>query len=876
MSGSAPGIEPVPTHRNQRTLRWLSLALIVAVVAAAFLLPLININRYHRTISETLARSIGHPVHLGSVKLELLPRPGLAITDFTVEEDPSFGAEPLLRSPSVMVSVRLTSLWRGRLEVSRIDLDDASVNLVHDARGQWNFASLLEQASRIPNAPTAQRHSSGNPRFPYIEFKSARINFKSGLEKEGFAFLNSDFSIWLDNPNQWRLRFEAQPARTDLDLDLADTGVMRLEGSLDRAAGLEQMAVKLHAEWNGAPLGQASELLFGDDTGWRGDLRTETDIAGDLRDLHLTTRLRVAGAHRQEFSPVTPLDVDARCRGDYRHATRSLENLTCLWPVESGHLLLTGEVPNLVTRQSRLALEINQIPASFALNVLGLMRAGLPSTLRAKGLINGNFTYATLNGQTLDGQATVEPLSVAFDDGGAPFVFPAMHFGVPSAPVAPASRHRRGSVRSVSRPSALLPAAILLQPAAMNMGAPNPFQVSGQFTPSGFSLRLTGEAGLDRLKTVGSAFGSLRSSMAHLASEGVADVDLTFTGPWLAEPAALAVNGPERLAGSSVQGWLHLQHAQAKLDWLPEPVEIVSAAADFSDDRVRWSNANVTVNGIAARGSADAALRCNGPDPCPVHFNVDIPNLDAATLQSALLGAGQHGELLDTILAQVERKTSPWPAMSGQAQVENFALGTLVLHDIRSSLSVREHRVEIVSLDAAALGGSVHTTGTVEAAGSRPQYALEANWSGINVSQIAGLFAEKWPASGVLDGGAKLVLQGYSSSNLASSAQGTFHWVWSAGSLAASSNPNGGKLVNASLGAGLNPGRFSQWSADGNVVDGTLTLTKTGATNPVSGTISFDRKLDLVWPGASDAQPVHLGGTLAHPVIESAETGVNR
>src|SRR5580698_8218655 len=155
MSGSAPGVAPVPAHRHEKLLRWFSLALIVTVIAAAFLLPLININRYHRTISETLARSIGHPVHLGSVKLQLLPRPGLAITDLVVEENSDFGAEPLLRSPSVMVSLRLSSLWRGRLEVSRIDLDDASVNLVHNARGQWSFGSLLEQAARIPNAPTA-------------------------------------------------------------------------------------------------------------------------------------------------------------------------------------------------------------------------------------------------------------------------------------------------------------------------------------------------------------------------------------------------------------------------------------------------------------------------------------------------------------------------------------------------------------------------------------------------------------------------------------------------------------------------------------------------------------------------------------------------
>ena len=63
---------------------------------------------------------------------------------------------------------------------------------------------------------------------------------------------------------------------------------------------------------------------------------------------------------------MTPFDIDARCRGEYRHAERSLENLTCLWPVGDGHLLLTGGFEDLRTRQAKLTLEINRAPASFA------------------------------------------------------------------------------------------------------------------------------------------------------------------------------------------------------------------------------------------------------------------------------------------------------------------------------------------------------------------------------------------------------------------------------------------------------------------------------------------------------------------------------
>ena len=868
MSGTAPDIAPVPARRYEKTMRWFSVALIACVLITAVVLPLINISRYHRTISETIARSIGHPVYLGSVKLQLLPSPGLAISDFIVEENPDFGAEPLLRAPSVTVSVRLTSLWRGRLEVSRIDLDDASVNLVRAttgaAKGQWNFGSILEQASRIPNAPTAQRHSGGAPRFPYIQFKSARINFKSGNEKKGFAFLNSDLSIWLDNPNQWRLRFEGQPARTDLDLELEDTGLMRVDGSLNRAPGLDQMPVKLHAEWSGAELGQASRMLFANDPGWRGDLRAEADIAGDLRDLRLATRLRVGNAHRVEFSPLTSFDIDARCQADYRHAEQTLDDLTCLWPVGDGHLLLTGSVRNFVKPQSRLTLEINQTPASFAVNVLGLLRAQLPSSLSAKGVINGSFTYSTADTPRLTGQATAAPLSVTFDDGGAPFVLPVVHFAARGVAASPVSR-RRKSVRPVALRTATLesagvaPDAILLEPAAMSMGAANPFQVAGQFTLAGFSLQLTGEASVARLKQLSPSFRVLRGAVAHLALPGTANLGLTFAGPWLTEPVMTA-NGLEPAASSAVHGWVHLQNAQAKLDWLPEPIQIAAATADFDDGRIRWSNANVSINGVPVRGSADAALRCDDNAVCPAHFNLDISALDAATLQSALLGAGQHGELLAEILAKVERPTARWPAMNGQAQVDSFALGDLVLHNLRGEISVEDHRLQIMSLDAAALGGSVHATGTVEASGAQPQYVLETSWSGVNVAQIAALFKEKWPASGTMSGGAHVVLQGYSAPDLASSAQGTFHWVWNAGSLVAGGAPPGGKVVNVAL----NAARFSQWSASGTVANGTLTLDKTGAANPVSGTISFDRKLDLAWPGA---RPVHIGGTLTHPVV---------
>ncbi|HTD56155.1 MAG TPA: AsmA family protein, partial [Silvibacterium sp.] len=166
MSEPATGIAPA----QRSPWHWILLLLLVILVIAFVLVPLININRYHRTVAESLGRSLGHPVHLGSVQLQVLPHTGLAVTDFVVEENPGFGAEPILRAPSVFVTLRLSSLWGGHIEPSRIDLENASVNLVRDSHGQGNFNSLLVQATH-PDASTPAAHAPRRP--PYIEFRSA-------------------------------------------------------------------------------------------------------------------------------------------------------------------------------------------------------------------------------------------------------------------------------------------------------------------------------------------------------------------------------------------------------------------------------------------------------------------------------------------------------------------------------------------------------------------------------------------------------------------------------------------------------------------------------------------------------------------------------
>jgi hypothetical protein len=802
---TAPATTPV-RHRRRRRRIFIALLIFALLI---LLLPLISLGSYHRTIADSLSRSLGHTVNIGSINLALFPFPGLQIHDLTVQEDPAFGDEPLLIAPTVTVYPQVSSLFTLRLEISRIDLDNASVNLVRDPSGRWNFSSLLLQASRTQAAPTAQRRLSTARRFPYVDFSGARINFKQGYEKKPFALLNTDASVWESDSNHWRIRLKAQPARTDLDLDLGDAGTVRLDGTLTRAASLAQLPVDLQASWTGAQLGQVSRLVFGFDSGWRGDLRLEAEITGDMESLKIHPRLHVINAHRLEFAPLNELDIDAFCDAMYHHPAHSLDHLICLLPAGSGHLLLTGSIPDLGRpKQSDLHLEINHTPASIIVSILGMLRRTLPTDLNASGDINGDFTWAspTHKGSphlpllrevknVLTGHAVASSVSVHLADVDQPFTFPSLLFATPNwTPPSPShiasQKHERHVSPSKHRaqehaPRVSLPEPdkqassrniILLHSATFSAGAPTPMQVSAEFSRSAFSLRFTGDASLARLHPLTHDFAQL-APMQFLAPKGTVQTDLTVSGSWL--PATNAETGAVA-AESQLHGFGRLQHAQLTPAWLPEPIDIVSATVQFggqpgpsgSSNTITWANAVVSVNKIIAKGSASYPAECDNPSGCAAEINLDFASLDAAALQSAIYGP-RRGAFLQSLLSQVESSPPPWPPIAGTFYASTFTLGPLTLTNARAAITIKAGKLSLDSLDAATLGGSAHATGTAQNTSDGPAFALNLTWTGVKLPELAAIFHEKW-GTGSIDGQSALKLHGFSS--LADSATGTFSW----------------------------------------------------------------------------------------------------
>src|ERR1700722_410417 len=130
-------VPPTISHRTLKRLLYIAFAAL-AVLLLVLLPPLISLSRYQRRIANSIGASLGRPVHLDKVSLNLLPLPGLTLENFVVDEDPAFGNEPVIRANSVNATLRISSLWSRRFEVSTISFTDPSVKLVHLSNGKWN------------------------------------------------------------------------------------------------------------------------------------------------------------------------------------------------------------------------------------------------------------------------------------------------------------------------------------------------------------------------------------------------------------------------------------------------------------------------------------------------------------------------------------------------------------------------------------------------------------------------------------------------------------------------------------------------------------------------------------------------------------------
>jgi len=150
-----------------RTLGLTMLALIVVIAVGLVLFAAtFDVNQYHATIQSQLEEHLGRSVRLGDMNLGIFP-PRFRVQNPAIADDPSFRSEtPFVKAQELAVSVQLLPLLHKQIEISSLEMQRPSVNLIKNQAGVWNFASIghpAETATTAEETAPAKRAPTSKP-----------------------------------------------------------------------------------------------------------------------------------------------------------------------------------------------------------------------------------------------------------------------------------------------------------------------------------------------------------------------------------------------------------------------------------------------------------------------------------------------------------------------------------------------------------------------------------------------------------------------------------------------------------------------------------------------------------------------------------------
>jgi hypothetical protein len=821
-------------------------ALLLVVLGALLLPPFINVNRYRKRVADSIGRALGREVTVSNIELTLLPRPGLVLSNFVVAEDPAYGAEPMLRAATVTAYIRLTSLWRGRLEIGTLALDSPSLNLVRRPDGHWNMEDLVERTAQATSAPTTKMRPEARPRFPYVKASTGRINFKLGQVKKAFAFTDADFALWLESESQWGIRLKGRPMRTDVGI--SDTGMLKLDGRLHRGAPLRTTPINFKLALTGAPLGQVTTLIYGHDRGWRGAVSSNATLTGTPEALGITLDAQVDDFRRYDIALGEALRMRVHCTGTYFSPDDALRDVQCESPVGQGVLRIRGDAEGWLGEAYDLGISAEQVPAERVVALARHAKKDLPADLTATGDVEAVFTVRKVRGgaplwsgggRSQDLALHAEVLEQDLEVGEVQFV-------VPSA--ASAGQKRKHSARSAVQAPGNTGLKLVVKPFPLLLGAASPATAGAAFDRDRYIVTLSGEAELARLLNVGKALGV---GTPGVGLAGPAQIDLEVAGSWVG------------FAPPAPSGKVQLRNVTAELQGVSEPLQIASATATLANQAVNVTSLIATfAQGPEISGSANFPLHCTAPQTCIVHFDAHSADASLSRLNH-LVNPSLRPQPWYRLLAPWQRRDDALLKLraSGHFSLARLELGTAIANNVSGMADLQDGELRVSDLRADLLGGHHSGTWTADFTVSPPRFAGSGNVMRVSMAQLAMLMHDNW-ATGSVDGKYSLAMEGLTPAVLRASANGSSVFTWS-----------GGSLRHVTLDSRGVPVSFSDFAGTVSLQNGILNLTdcklqSAGGSYAVKGTASLDRSLDLRFE-STGGRAYAISGPLDKPRVEA-------
>ena len=828
--------------KSKRRLLFVMAALLVALFVFR---P--GANGLRKRIVTSVGMALGRRVEVQWVKLRVLPQPGFDLENFIVYDDPRFGAEPMLRADEVTATLRLRSLFRGRLEIGRLSFKEPSFNLVRSEDGHWNIEALLDRVAHTSAAPTSHTRPERRPVFPYIEADDARINFKIGQEKKAYALTDADFALWLESENEWGMRLAAKPMRTDFNL--SDTGILHVEGTWQRSGTLRETPVKFSVEWDRAQLGQFTKLITGKDKGWRGGVTLASSFSGTPADLKLTARATIEDFRRYDIVSSNAVRLAASCTARYTSIEHAVSNIVCQSPLADGTLIMAGAIQSPTgPRSYDLALLAQDIPIQPLFSLARHAKRDLPDDLTGKGILNGELSVRTVEdgkGERLawSGEGTIENLHATSATTQTALSSETIPFTVSSQlAVRPATHHPQSA-------GGVAGSRIEIGPFDIALGGTSLATVTGWADAYNYDFHVTGESQVHRLLAAARTAGF---RAPQWSADGSARLHLEISGPW-------ADFSPPAVTGST-----QLHSVRAEFPGTGS-FEIESANLTLSKGTVQVQGISAQAGGTHWRGALSFPQMCTAAR-CAVDVNLQADSIYVDRFRGWLNPRPRNKPWYRVLSSSKPQGSSLLNSINvtGQFSAGRVVFRGLEATDVGAQIELKDGHLALRDIRGGLLGGVHSGTWEADLQATPPTYSGSGRLEQISLSGLSQAMRSDW-----ITGTGKGVYR-----FAASGANGKQAWKSVSASL--SFDVQNALLSHIALGPSGPPLRVRHFAGQLLLRDGEFNISESKLetatrTFDVTGTATLGQRVDVKLSG-SGLHGFNVTGTLSEPRVSPANT----
>ena len=854
-------------HRHWvRTIFWTAAALL----SLSLTIPLlVEVNSWQGKIAAALSRELGRPVQTGQVHLKLLGGPGFEIENVVVGEDPRFGIEPFARMEVLQATVGLRSLWEDRMQFSSLVFVRPSLNVVRNEEGHWNLESLGESlgaASGNAASPTvaasvdAADKGRDFPSLPQIQVDSGRINFKSGDQKKVYFIDALDLELLPPSSSgkPWKLWFEGTPNRTDFPHHPVSRVRAEAEfGPLDFASEIHAETgtpLRLELAAENALLGDLLRVFTGNDYGLHGALDLHCRLTGTTSLLRLTGEADVQDLHRWDLLPPPfASTLRADITGILDVDEESLQLTSVAVPLAEGAVVIQGKMDRLLHDPATdWSAQFREVPLESIVELAKHFTTGLDTQVLAEGLVNGRLY--------MEGSARSWVGSLNLTEG--------LLGEQGTGQVARLADFRAVFEGKTGRTEPIT--------ARLEQGGALQAAVRWDLEKRETAIELHGEAvPVDSFLQWARTFGS-RWSQTNLSGGNLS----------LQIGVATAAGKPPRLTG-----WAELSAAELKSAAVNRPVQISSVRMEFDPGQLRAGPFLAVLGGMELKGTflakstsstpetaAKPALS-NGDNWLEVEFDVQAADIDIAELDQLLnprhrpgtfFGFGSGGNSSSSFFDGL--------AAQGRLRADRVGLGSARIANFEADVEFQNRLLTIERFSGVFAGGKQAGSATVRFDSDSPVFQIESRYASLDLDQLTEA-STAWGGyfSGKLNGSLYLESSGDNLNEILDRLEGAgeatgrnlaIHGLDLTGA-PPTANPNPATEF-ASLSAGFHIGGREVLLQELRAVTASDQLR--GRENPsqmlsliVTGSVGFDRALDLSVESESSGQQYHWAGTLAEP-----------